>query len=138
LLQCGKGRIIAVRKAFDGATGEGTDHGNEGADMSDVWETKDGRRRVRRDPPSIEEAVTAAQGLTEELRERIEIVASLMEVPLEEARSAVLRMGQSKDVNRVTITAGHSGRTGAARAVVVERRTPRHALVQRRSGSRQA
>jgi hypothetical protein len=106
--------------------------------MSDIWETKDGRRRVRRDPPTIEEAVTAAQGLTEELGERIEIVASLMEVPLEEARSAVLRMGQSKDVNRVTITAGHSGRTGAARAVVVERRTPRHAVLQRRSGSRQA
>jgi hypothetical protein len=138
LLQCGRGRIIAARKAFDGAIGEGTDHGNEGADMSDIWETKDGRRRVRRDPPTIEEAVTAAQGLTEELRERIEIVASLMEVPLEEARSAVLRMGQSKDVNRVTITAGHGGRTGAARAVVVERRTPRHAAVQRRSGSRQA
>ena len=106
--------------------------------MSDIWETKDGRRRVRRDPPTIEEAVTAAQGLTEELRERIEIVASLMEVPLEEARSAVLRMGQSKDINRVTITAGHGGRTGATRAVVVERRTPRHAVVQRRSGSRQA
>ena len=103
--------------------------------MSDIWETKDGRRRVRRDPPTIEEAVTAAQGLTEELRERIEIVASLMEVPLEEARSAVLRMGQSKDVNRVTITAGHNG---AARAVVVERRAPRYAAVQRRSGSRQA
>ena len=102
--------------------------------MSDIWETKDGRRRVRRDPPTIEEAVTAAQGLTEELRERIEIVASLMEVPLEEARSAVLRMGQSKDVNRVTITAGHGGRTGDARAVVVERRTP----VQRRTRSRQA
>jgi hypothetical protein len=125
-------------EAFDGAIGEGTDHGNEGADMSDIWETKDGRRRVRRDPPTIEEAVTAAQGLTEELRERIEIVASLMEVPLEEARSAVLRMGQTKDVNRVTITAGHSGRTGAGRAVVVERRTPRHAVLQRRSGSRQA
>ncbi len=49
--------------------------------MSDVWETKDGRRRVRRDPPTIEEAVLAAQGLTEELRERIEIVASLIDTP---------------------------------------------------------
>ena len=64
--------------------------------MSDIWETKDGRRRVRRDPPTIEEAVTAAQGLTEELRERIEIVAALMEVPLEEARSAVLRMARAR------------------------------------------
>jgi len=106
--------------------------------MNDIWDTKDGRRRVRRDPPTVEEAVLAAQGLTDELKEQIEIVASLMEVPVDEARGAVLRMGQSKDVNRVTITAGHSGRTGAARAVVVERRTPRHAVLQRRSGSRQA
>jgi hypothetical protein len=103
--------------------------------MNDVWDTKDGRRRVRRDPPTIEEAVQAAQGLTDDLKEKTEIVASLMEVPLEEARSAVLRLGQSKDVSRMTIT-GPVGRTGVARAVVVERRTPRYAAVQRRSGSR--
>ena len=103
--------------------------------MNDVWDTKDGRRRVRRDPPTIEEAVQAAQGLTDDLKEKTEIVASLMEVPLDEARSAVLRLGQSKDVSRMTIAAP-VGRTGVARAVVVERRTPRYAAVQRRSGSR--
>jgi hypothetical protein len=103
--------------------------GNEGAAMSDVWDTKDGRRRVRRDPPTVEEAVLAAQGLTEDVREQIEIVASLMDVPLEEARGAVLRMGQGKAVSRGTIT----GRgAGATRAVVVERRSARHPLVQRR------
>ena len=48
--------------------------------MSDIWDTKDGRRRVRRDPPTVEEAVQAAQGLTEELSEQIEIVASLMDL----------------------------------------------------------
>ena len=32
--------------------------------MSEVWDTKDGRRRVRRDPPTIEDAVLAAQGST--------------------------------------------------------------------------
>jgi hypothetical protein len=89
--------------------------------MTDVWETKDGRRRVRRDPPTIEEAVVAAQGLTDELKEQVEIVASLMEIPVDEARGVVLRMGQRKDVNRVTVT----GRVGAQRAVVVERRMPR-------------
>jgi hypothetical protein len=94
-----------------------------GADMNDVWETKDGRRRVRRDPPTIEEAVVAAQGLTDELREQVEIVASLMEITAEEARGVVLRMGQRKEVNRVTVT----GRVGAPRAVVVERRTSRFA-----------
>ncbi len=97
--------------------------------MTDVWETKDGMRRVRRDPPTIEEAVVAAQGLTEDAREQVEIVASLMEVSVEEARRFVLRMGQRKDVNRVTVT----GRVGAPRAVVVERRTSRFASVQRRS-----
>jgi len=96
--------------------------------MTEVWETKDGLRRVRRDPPTIEEAVQAAQGLTEELGQQIEIVASLMDLSTDEARGAVLRMGQRKDVNRLTI----AGRAGAARAVVVERRVTRRPL---RTGS---
>ena len=66
--------------------------------MSDIWDTKDGRRRVRRNPPTVEEAVQAAQGLTDELSEQIEIVASLMDVSSDEARGAVLRLGQRKDV----------------------------------------
>ena len=92
--------------------------------MSDIWDTKDGRRRVRRDPPTVEEAVQAAQGLTDELSEQIEIVASLMEVSADEARSAVLRLGQRKDVSRFTI----AGRAGAPRTVVVERRAPRRVV----------
>jgi hypothetical protein len=92
--------------------------------MTDVWDTKDGRRRVRRDPPSVEEAVQAAQGLTDELSEQIEIVASLMELTTDEARGAVLRLGQRKDVNRFTI----AGRPGAPRAVVVERRIVRRPM----------
>jgi hypothetical protein len=95
--------------------------------MSDIWETKDGRRRVRRDPPTVEEAVAAAQGLTDELSEQIDIVASLMEMGADEARSAVLRLGQRKDVNRLTIV----GRAGAPRAVVVEHRSPRRVLRSR-------
>jgi hypothetical protein len=100
--------------------------------MTDAWETKDGRRRVRRDPPTVEEAVVAAQGLTDDLKEQTEIVASLMEVPVEQVRGVVLRMGQRKDVDRVTVT----GRVGAPRAVVVERRTLRHPVVPRRSAGR--
>ena len=100
--------------------------------MNDIWETKDGRRRVRRDPPTIEEAVVAAQGLTDELKEQIEIVASLMEITTDEARGGVLRMGQRKEVNRVTVT----GRVGAPRAVVVERRTSHFAAAPRRSVGR--
>jgi hypothetical protein len=92
--------------------------------MNDVWDTKDGRRRVRQDPPTLEEAVLAAQGLSDELAEQIEIVASLMEVSTDEARGAVLRMGQRKDVSHMTIV----GRAGAPRAVVVERRVTRRPL----------
>jgi hypothetical protein len=92
--------------------------------MSDVWDTKDGRRRVRHDPPTLEEAVLAAQGMSEEVAEQIEIVVSLMDVSPEEARGAVLRMGQRKDVSRLTI----AGRAGAPRAVVVERRVIRRPL----------
>lgn len=97
--------------------------------MDDVWDTKDGRRRVRRDPPTVEEAVIAAQGLTDDLKQQVEIVASLMEVPPEEARGVVLRMSQRKDINHVTVT----GRIGSPRAVVVERRPSRYSVVQRRS-----
>jgi hypothetical protein len=93
--------------------------------MSEVWDTKDGRRRVRRDPPTLEDAVLAAQGLADDLDGQIEIVTALMQVSLEEARGAILKMGQRKDVNRFTMT----GRAGAQRAVVVERRSPRRAFV---------
>ena len=94
--------------------------------MSEVWETKDGLRRVRRDPPTVDEAVRAAQGLTEDLEGQIEIVTALMSLPAEEARAAVLKLRRSKDVGRLTI----SGRGGAARAVVVERRSPRRAMIE--------
>ena len=99
--------------------------------MSEVWDTKDGRRRVRRDPPTVEDAVAAAQGLTDDLEGQIEIVASLMQLSAEEARGAVLKMGQRKDVNRVTI----AGRSGMARAVVVDRRTPRRLAAARPTAS---
>ncbi len=98
--------------------------------MNDVWDTKDGRRRVRRDPPTVEEAVLAAQGLSDELSEQAEIVASLMHISTDDARGAVMRLGQRKDVNRITIAA-RTGRAGPARAVVVERRTPRRRAVGR-------
>jgi hypothetical protein len=89
--------------------------------MSEVWDTKDGRRRVRRDPPTLDDAVLAAQGMADDVDGQVEIVMSLMQVSLEEARGAVLRLGQRKDASRFTI----AGRPGAPRTVVVERRAPR-------------
>jgi hypothetical protein len=101
--------------------------------MEEIWDTKDGRRRVRRDPPTVEEAVAAAQGLSDELAAQAEIVASLMQISAEEARGAVLRLGQRRDVDRITIASrsGRSGHAAAPRAVVVERITPRRPLQNR-------
>jgi len=59
-------------------------------------------------------------------------VASLMEVPFDEARGVVMRMGQRREINQVTVT----GRVGAPRAVVVERRGSRFSATARRSAGR--
>jgi hypothetical protein len=97
--------------------------------MEEVWETKDGLRRVRRDPPTVDDAVLAAQGLTDELDGQVEIVAALMSVPAEEARRAVLKM--RKPDTRLTIP----GRGGLTRAVVVERKSPRRQMPQSRASA---
>jgi hypothetical protein len=89
--------------------------------MRDVWETKDGRRRVRVDPPTVEDAVLAAQGLTDDVEEQVQIVMSLMPVSDQEARRAVLKMKRTGEDSRLTI----AGRGGASRAVIVERKAPR-------------
>ena len=36
--------------------------------MSEDWKTKYGTRRVRRDPPTLEEAIFAAAGITDDQR----------------------------------------------------------------------
>lgn len=93
--------------------------------MSKAWNTKYGPRRVRVEPPTLEEAIFAARGLTDDPHQQAEIAASLMDMPLEKVRVAVLKSSQRKDINRVTYTR----RGGAERAVVVERK------VSRRPGS---
>ena len=97
--------------------------------MSEIWETKDGLRRVRRDPPTLDDAVLAAQGLTEDLEGQVEIVAALMSVSAEEARGAVLKLRRPD--SRLTI----SGRGGVPRAVVVERKSPRRSRLEPAPGA---
>ncbi|MGA8320562.1 MAG: hypothetical protein WB774_07020 [Xanthobacteraceae bacterium] len=98
--------------------------------MSQEWDTKDGRRRVRRDPPTIEDAVLAAQCMAEDgVDAQVEIVMSLMAVSAEEARGAVLQYSQRKNREAARFTI--AGRSGAPRTVVVERRTSRRPLATR-------
>jgi hypothetical protein len=41
---------------------------------SPTWNTKYGRRRVRNEPPALEEAIFAARGLTDDVEEQVFIV----------------------------------------------------------------
>ena len=56
--------------------------------MSTTWNTKYGPRKVRHDPPTLEEAIFAARGLTDDLQQQAEIAAGLMELPLETVQAA--------------------------------------------------
>ncbi len=92
--------------------------------MAAVWKTKFGPRRVRHDPPTLEEAIIAASGLTDDLEGQIEIAASLMEMPADEVRIEVMKArAQRKAVDTVAVSS-----RGRARTVIVERRTPRRGL----------
>jgi hypothetical protein len=98
---------------------------SEGIEMSEVWKTKYGPRRVRRDPPTVAEAVAAARGLTDDVQEQIEIAASLMDLPPEQVKPEVLK---AASVRKETNTVAFVGRAGAPRTVVVERVPSRRPL----------
>jgi hypothetical protein len=98
--------------------------------MSDSWNTKYGGRRVRHDPPTLQEAMAAAQGLTDQLHEQIEIAASLMDMPVDDVRSEVMKtMAPMRKVSQQIVAPG--GRDGVGRTVIVERRSRRTAVPPR-------
>lgn len=99
--------------------------------MSNVWNTKFGPRRVRHDPPTLQEAIAAASGLTDDLQEQVEIAASLMQLPADQVRPEVMKAGAQRKADS---TMTFAGRSGAPRAVVVERKPSRRPAVQPRFG----
>ena len=103
-----------------------------GSAMSQDWNTKYGPRRVRRDPPTLEEAIFAAAGITEDLNEQAEIAASLMGMPLETVTAEVKKTNriQARSATRVI-----AGEQGAQRSVVVERRVVRRFGNDKRTGT---
>jgi hypothetical protein len=95
------------------------------------WNTKYGRRRVRNDAPTIEEAIEAAQGLTDAPGAQAEIAASLSGVSLDQVRAAMAKMvAPRKDATR---TFTFAGPTSAPRTVVVERKPSRRVIAADRS-----
>jgi hypothetical protein len=101
--------------------------------MSHDWNTKYGPRRVRRDPPTLEEAIFAAAGITDDQSEQAEIAASLMGMPIEAVTVEVKKAGRMLARSSTRVIAGEQG---AQRSVVVERRVLRKFGNDKRTGTR--
>jgi hypothetical protein len=97
-----------------------TDEGKNGT-MTVSWNTKYGPRRVRQDPPTLQEAIAAAKGLTDSLQQQAEIAASLMGLPVEQVKTEVLKTAHDRARPTRTIASDR----GTRRTVVVEHRTTR-------------
>lgn len=89
--------------------------------MSEDWKTKYGWRRVRKDPPTLQEAIFAAMGITDDLEAQAEIAASLMGLPVEQVQPEVKKNARISARSTRVI----AGEQGAQRSVVVERRVSR-------------
>ena len=86
--------------------------------MSATWKTKWGVRRVRRDTPTVEEALIAAESLAADPVQRAEIAATLMGVPVDEVKALAAKQA-ARTRGRASLVAGRT------RAVVVEYKRPR-------------
>jgi len=101
--------------------------------MSEDWNTKYGTRRVRRDPPTLDEAIFAAVGITDDQEAQAEIAAALMGLPVEDVQ-AVVKKAARPVLGRST-TRVIAGEQGAQRSIVVERRIVRKFGNDKRTGT---
>jgi hypothetical protein len=100
--------------------------------MSEDWNTKYGPRRVRRDPPTLDEAIFAAIGITDDQEAQAEIAASLMGLPIESVIAEVKKIARSSARSTTRVIAGEQG---AQRSIVVERRVIRKFGNDKRTGT---
>ncbi|MDQ8729923.1 hypothetical protein [Bradyrhizobium sp. LHD-71] len=89
--------------------------------MSVEWKTKQGTRRVRVEPPTLAEAIFAAQGVTDDVQQQAEFASDLTGTPVDAVLATILKEARK---------AARTGRvvsipSGNQRAVVVERKPSR-------------
>ena len=101
--------------------------------MGADWNTKYGPRRVRHDPPTLDEAIFAAVGITDDQEAQAEIAAALMGMPIDVVQAEVKK--QARTNSRVTATRVIAGEQGAQRSIVVERRVVRKFGNDKRTGT---
>ena len=97
--------------------------------MSATWNTKYGSRRVRQDPPTLAEAIAAAQGLTDDVQGQVQIAAGLMGVTLDEAKSEMQKLAPDRRAIRMVTAPSKEG----PRTVIVERKASRRLVAKNAS-----
>ena len=101
-----------------------------------AWNTKYGPRRERNDVPTLHEAIVAAQGLSDELEEQVDIAASLMGLPRDQVRAELHKAAAPRKA--VAKSVAFVGRVSSPRTVVVKRKTARRIGAAGDRGSRSA
>lgn len=100
-----------------------------------TWMTKYGPRRVRFEPPTLEEALFAAEDLATDKSQQIEIAAELMSQPVEAIRANAERIIRDRS-KRQEIAPARRGRGGVPSGpVVVERKFPKRVSVEFKKGA---
>ena len=89
--------------------------------------------RVRKEPPTIEEAVSAACDIASELDQQVAFAAGLMDLPEDDVRPAVVRLVAERTRQEQRVASGRFAQerliegprrdSGPRRVVVVERRS---------------
>jgi len=87
--------------------------------------------RVRYEPPTLDEAIFAAQGMSDNPATQVEMVAELMGLPQEEVRAKVLAQAPTRGGSQQVVM---TTRNGTQRSVVVQRKTPRRIVLPPRIG----
>ena len=92
--------------------------------------------RVRREPPTIEEAAFAAVGLTDDLDQQVDIAANLMGISLDEAKPHVLKVAAAARATAPSAARGSAHLTIRDRVVTVERTGVRRVVLPPRGVAR--
>ena len=87
--------------------------------------------RVRREPPTLDEAIAAAQGLSDDLEQQVAIAAGLIGMTEDEVRPHALQASRPERTRTIQAAAGAHRPT----VVVVQRRTPDRRIETRRIGA---
>ena len=94
---------------------------------------REGEVRVRREPPTLDEAIFAAQGLSDDLDLQAEIAAGLMGLSKDEVRPSIPAKSVTVRTQGVARTLTRDAR---GHAFAVERRSARPRIVVRVEGGR--